>query len=451
MIGPGSSDSPAGRPTCAERRRARRSARTPRGATAVMVAICLVMLCGFLALALNVGHLLSVRGELQNAADAGALAGALELNGRLARLSAAEATAGTYASRHFTDSATGVVAESIELGQWATPAQASVCDQRGDASPDGHRFCFIDKATAGAALLINAVRVVTARTGPSGSPGGGGVELFASGIIAPNATDGRSTVRAAAVAVTGGPCNQDCPKMPIVLRAGCVRQAGGLRCDNPPVYYAGLNPAPQDSAGLTGLETGPAPTGLQSTNSGAVCDVVNGACREVTTPAWLTTSNGSNLVSTCADACSYHNGSSSWTSVSNGKICEVIRSRLDSDCDGNIDASLKLPSGELDLTKVKAQVPVVIYEGETEDSCPADGQYNQAAKVVGFATVALVSARCDTSSPTSDVSALCDTQAGYSADLCLAFKLMCNEQDDEDTTVGCGWFGTSPLEPVLVR
>ena len=165
----------------------------------------------------------------------------------------------------------------------------------------------------------------------------------------------------------------------------------------------------------------------------------------------MTTSNGSNLTAACNPACSYNNGSGAWVSVPNGKICEVIRSRLDSDCDGNIDPGLKLANGELDLSKVKAQVPVVIYPGETEDSCPVDGQYNQPAQVLGFATVALVSARCDTSSPTSDVSAICDTQAGYSAGLCLAFKLMCNEKDDEDTTVGCGWFGTSPLRPVLVR
>lgn len=47
-----------------------------RGVSAIIVAICLIMLVGFVALAIDVSHLFVVRNELQNAADAGALAGA---------------------------------------------------------------------------------------------------------------------------------------------------------------------------------------------------------------------------------------------------------------------------------------------------------------------------------------------------------------------------------------
>ncbi|MEJ5358010.1 MAG: pilus assembly protein TadG-related protein [Desulfobacterales bacterium] len=46
------------------------------GATIVVVAICLVVLIGFAALAIDIGFLYSTRNELQNTADAGALAGA---------------------------------------------------------------------------------------------------------------------------------------------------------------------------------------------------------------------------------------------------------------------------------------------------------------------------------------------------------------------------------------
>lgn len=53
-----------------------RRLRDRRGATAVIVAVVIVVLIEFAALALDVGHLTLVRGELQNAADAGALAGA---------------------------------------------------------------------------------------------------------------------------------------------------------------------------------------------------------------------------------------------------------------------------------------------------------------------------------------------------------------------------------------
>ena len=46
------------------------------GAVAIIMALCLVMFIGFTALAIDIGHLYVVKNELQNAADAGALAGA---------------------------------------------------------------------------------------------------------------------------------------------------------------------------------------------------------------------------------------------------------------------------------------------------------------------------------------------------------------------------------------
>jgi len=47
-----------------------------RGATVVMVAVLMVVFLGFTAVAVDIGHLSMVRNELQNASDAGALAGA---------------------------------------------------------------------------------------------------------------------------------------------------------------------------------------------------------------------------------------------------------------------------------------------------------------------------------------------------------------------------------------
>lgn len=47
-----------------------------KGVSAVIIAICIVMLIGFVALAIDIGHIAVARNELQNAADAGALAGA---------------------------------------------------------------------------------------------------------------------------------------------------------------------------------------------------------------------------------------------------------------------------------------------------------------------------------------------------------------------------------------
>ncbi len=68
-----------------------------RGATAVIVAICLIMLVGFAALAVDVGYLYATRNELQNVADAGALAGAGFLGAQYADLTYLEQQAYTFA------------------------------------------------------------------------------------------------------------------------------------------------------------------------------------------------------------------------------------------------------------------------------------------------------------------------------------------------------------------
>ncbi|MEJ2180827.1 MAG: TadG family pilus assembly protein [Gammaproteobacteria bacterium] len=62
-----------------------------QGIVVVIIAVCLVMLLGFLALSIDTSHLVVARNELQNAADAGALAGAAELyndNGKSVNINA---------------------------------------------------------------------------------------------------------------------------------------------------------------------------------------------------------------------------------------------------------------------------------------------------------------------------------------------------------------------------
>ena len=49
------------------------------GATAIFFALTLSVLCGFVALAFDIGHMVMVRAELQRTADAAALAGAAGL------------------------------------------------------------------------------------------------------------------------------------------------------------------------------------------------------------------------------------------------------------------------------------------------------------------------------------------------------------------------------------
>ena len=46
------------------------------GAAAIVIAIVFAALCGVMGLAVDVGHMITARAELQRTADAGALAGA---------------------------------------------------------------------------------------------------------------------------------------------------------------------------------------------------------------------------------------------------------------------------------------------------------------------------------------------------------------------------------------
>jgi Flp pilus assembly protein TadG len=57
-----------------------------RGAVLVMVTLCLIILIGFVALAIDIGYMYTTRNELQNVADAAALAGARYLGEEYSKL-----------------------------------------------------------------------------------------------------------------------------------------------------------------------------------------------------------------------------------------------------------------------------------------------------------------------------------------------------------------------------
>lgn len=182
--------------------------RAPRGATAVIVAICLVMLCAFLALALNVGHLFSVKGELQNAADSAALAGAQDLDGTLVPITSTQSLVGAipsgsdFASRHATDTATGVEVKAgdVEIGYWNVQTRLFT------AYPT---TVSADFASCRTLPCINAVRARSYR-----DPNHSSSVPIAFGALLGKLT---SDVGAEAVAVTGGPCGMRCIGLPIVL------------------------------------------------------------------------------------------------------------------------------------------------------------------------------------------------------------------------------------------
>ncbi len=89
-----------------------------RGAVAVLTVVMLVVLIGFASLTIDVGYLYNVRAELQNTADAAALAGAQMLPDE----AAARQTAVEYAHRNNSQHGSVVTNSDVVLGHWDAAA-----------------------------------------------------------------------------------------------------------------------------------------------------------------------------------------------------------------------------------------------------------------------------------------------------------------------------------------
>ena len=116
-----------------------------RGATAIIVAIVLVVLLGVAALAVDIGYLYAAKNELQNAADSAALAGARQLGNIYSLLTVtqqmaytAEAddqslirnTAVDIASQNKAATQSILInAAEVEIGQWASGAFTATTNQ----------------------------------------------------------------------------------------------------------------------------------------------------------------------------------------------------------------------------------------------------------------------------------------------------------------------------------
>jgi hypothetical protein len=153
-----------------------------KGALAVIAALGITVLLGMAALALDIGHLLSVKNELQSAADAGALAGSRALSpylGNLPNWTQGQSTA-TYTIQH--NKVDGVFLSNcqVEPGYWSLTGRVL---QATGITPTNND--------------VPAIRVRVSRTaGQNGGP----VNLFFGPILGANTT----SVSAQAVAFISG-------------------------------------------------------------------------------------------------------------------------------------------------------------------------------------------------------------------------------------------------------
>ena len=219
--------------------RSRSNGRVPdeRGVTIVLVALLLTVLAMFLGLAINVGHMALARGQLQNAADSGALAGIKDLGGNdiaavRASLPTVRSVATTYSGYHVTDRDTAVSTPDVCLGRWDLATNAFQC-----VSPT--------PATDGAlsnteVYSINAVRVIGAR---NAQQTGGALPVYIGGLFGSRTT---VDVPAPAIAARFGTCTGKCAS-PIVF-AACQINAGMLPCGENALL---MSNATEDDMGLS--------------------------------------------------------------------------------------------------------------------------------------------------------------------------------------------------------
>ncbi len=135
--------------------------RRQRGASLVLVTVSLVALFGFAALSLDVGNLYVARNELQNAADAGALAGARVLyvpDGSMVNEGANDVARNTALSNN--SQGAPVEVASVRRGHWSFSTRTFT------ANPSLEPVDLFDKSAAELDVdldFINAIEVTTAR------------------------------------------------------------------------------------------------------------------------------------------------------------------------------------------------------------------------------------------------------------------------------------------------
>jgi Flp pilus assembly protein TadG len=197
-----------------------------RGNIGIWAALAFTAVGGFMALAVHAGRSYSNRVELQNGADAAALAAAAQLDGTQAGVDAATQAAEAFGARHRTENVRiAVGAADVTLGTW----------DRSTAT-----FSPIAGRTAADLRQIIAVRVGDARTDLS--------VPFGPAFLRASTT---TSVGASAVAVGGGPCEDSCAFPGAFADCMMFNADGTLRCDDK--FYV-LNNDWQDNLGLTSLD-----------------------------------------------------------------------------------------------------------------------------------------------------------------------------------------------------
>jgi Flp pilus assembly protein TadG len=115
-----------------------------RGAIALLFGLTLIVLLAAGGLVLDLGHLYVLKSELQNGADAAALAGAKEINMTAGGINNAVTKAVNFAAKNKFNFATDLTITSADIGFSSTPNGPWVSQGDAAASPNGKSFIRVD-------------------------------------------------------------------------------------------------------------------------------------------------------------------------------------------------------------------------------------------------------------------------------------------------------------------
>jgi len=269
----------------------RRDTRDPeQGAIAIIAALVFLVMGGFLALSLNVGHKMALKAQLQGAYDAAALAGVRTLDGSTSGIAKAHLTARTYGTLHSLDrkaialdgNAGNAAAGDIVAGYWDSSTRQFFSD--GQTIHIGGTAITLSRVTTPQYYIALKVQGVTDGQNGHNAP----IDVFFNPFLNNVAT---FKVGTDAVAIGGGPCNEGCAIPLVIPSCALVDGSGNLRCDQPQGFLA---PATIDTIGLTDLNQGPATnpstgTVAAATTNGTTCS------RNIKVGSDLGIENGNNL------------------------------------------------------------------------------------------------------------------------------------------------------------
>jgi len=224
-----------------------------RGAVAVMVAIMLTVLLAMAAAALDIGHALVARNELQNSADAGALAGARALG--ILYEGMTPAAMGTY-------QLSGGDAATITTAVQTTAVLNAAAGVNVTVNAGDVQIGLWNSATRTMTPTVNqprSVRVITRRDGTANGP----ISTFLAGVIGMTSMNVRAVATAELTAIGSTP--PAALDLPVAISQLFFTQYG---CGDSIMLYPS-NGNPQSCAGFTTFDQTPS-------NNAAMLAIING-------------------------------------------------------------------------------------------------------------------------------------------------------------------------------